>query len=118
MLTWFDANKIIVNSEKFLALIFEKRQDHANMHILIDTQNVKAEPSAKLLGAEIDGKLNFSLDIILSAMIRLKNYLSSSARKLLINIYFMSDFSYYELVLIFSSFEFLKRIKYLQERVL
>lgn len=64
------------------------------MQILVDAQNIKAVSSVKLLGMEIDDNLNFNLHISnicksvadqLIAMIRLKNYRSFVARKLLIN---------------------------------
>ena len=39
---WFHANKIILNPDKFNALIIDKkRQDHTSRQISIDTQNLK-----------------------------------------------------------------------------
>ena len=101
IVAWFETNKMIVNPDKFQALIIEKRQDHTNIHISIDTQNVKAAPSVKLLGVEIDGKLNFNLHM-LSAMTRLKKYLRFGARKLLISSYFTSNFNYCQSTPIFA----------------
>ena len=60
-MNWFDTNKMIFNAGKFqLIVIYKKRQDHIKETFDIGDKVVKASPSVKLLGVQIDDKLNFS----------------------------------------------------------
>ena len=60
-MNWFDTNKMIFNAGKFqLIVIYKKRQDHLKETFDIGDKVVKASPSVKLLGVQIDDKLNFS----------------------------------------------------------
>ena len=57
---WFRENMMIVNPDKFQAIIID-RKDQQNNHtsIKINDINSKSENSVRLLGLEIDKKLNF-----------------------------------------------------------
>ena len=47
---WFKKNKMVVNPDKFQAIISDKRKrDHTDKHITVDNQQTKIVPSAKLL---------------------------------------------------------------------
>ena len=80
---WFKNNKMIINPDKFQAILLDKRKsDHTNEIILVDDQNIKVVSSVELLGIQIDDKLNFNLHISnicrsaanqLNAFIRLLN---------------------------------------------
>ena len=73
--------------------------------------------SVRLLGIQLDDKLNFSLHVSnicksaanqLSALIRLNNFLCFEGKRVLINSYFMSNFNYCPLVWMFSNATSLK----------
>ena len=85
-INWFRDNNMIVNPDKFQAILLDKRNSdlHLNENITIDKENIKVVPNVKMLGVHIDSKLNFNLhiDIIckyasnqLNALVRLKRYL-------------------------------------------
>ena len=61
---WFKTNKMIVNPGKFQSIIIDKKkQDHAKETFEIGDKVIEASSSVKLLGGQIDDKLNFSLHI-------------------------------------------------------
>ena len=80
----------------------------------------------RLLGVQLDDKLNFSLHVSnicksaanqLSALIMLNN-LCFEGKRVSINTYFMSNFNYCPLVWMFSNARSLKKIENLQKRTL
>ena len=105
---WFQTNKMIVNPGKFQSIIIDKKkQDHTKEAFEIGDKVIEASHSVKLLGVQIDDKLNFNLHITnicrsaanqLNALIRLKQFLSFEAKKVLVNSYFYSNFNYCPLV--------------------
>ena len=125
---WFEANKMIVNPGKFQSIIIDKKkQDHTKETFEIGDKVIEASPSVKLLGVQIDDKLNFNLHITnicrsaanqLNALIRLKQFLSFEAKKVLVNSYFYSNFNYCPLVWMVSSAKSLNKIESLQKRAL
>ena len=128
VIDWFKNNKIIVNPDKFQAILLEKRKrDHTNQRIVVDNQIIKMVSSVELLRIQIDDKLNFNLRISnicrcvtnqLNAWIRLKWFLALKRKRILINSYFMTNFNYCPLVWLFSSASSLKRIENLQKGAL
>ena len=81
----------------------------------------------KLLGLQLDDKLNFNLHISnicksaanqLNALIRLKKFMNFEEKKILINSYFMANFNYCPLVWMLSNASSLKKIENLQKRAL
>ena len=48
---------MIVNANKFQAVIMGKRRDHTSENILIDQKNVKVLSTIKLLGVQLDDNL-------------------------------------------------------------
>ena len=98
---WFETNKMIVNLGKFQSIIIDKKkQDHKKETFEIGDKVIEASPLVKLLGVQIDDKLNFNLHITnicrsaanqLHALIR--QFLSLEAKKLLVNNYFYSNFN-------------------------
>ena len=82
IIDWFKNNKMIVNPDKFQAILLDKRKSgHTNQRIAVDNQNRKVVSFVELLGNQIDDKLNFSLHLSnicrsavnqLNALIRLK----------------------------------------------
>ena len=64
IIDWFKNNKMIVNPDKFQAILLDKRKsDHKNQRIVVENQNIKVLSSVELLGIRIDDKLNFNLHI-------------------------------------------------------
>ena len=124
---WFKMNKMIVNPDKFQAKVLnKKRSDLTNTNFPVDNQVIKSVSSVKLLGIQIDDKLNFNLHISkickfvanqLNALIRLKQFLSFHAKEVLINSYIISNFNC-PLVWMFSSTQSLDKIENLQKRAL
>ena len=110
---WFKMNKMIVNPDKFQAIVLnKKRSDLTNTNLQVDIQVIKSVSSVELLGIQIDDKLNFNPHISkicksaanqLNALIRLKQFLSFHAKEVLISSYIISNFNYCPLVWMFSS---------------
>ena len=84
-INWFRDNSMIVNRDKFQAILLDKRNSHLHLHenITIDKENIKVVSNVKMLGVHTDSKLNFNLhiDIIckaasnqLNALVRLKRF--------------------------------------------
>ena len=117
-----------VNPSKFRAIIFDKpKGNHANRTINVNQKKIKAVAKVKLLRIEIGDKLNFNHHISnicksasnqLNALIRLKHLLGFKERKVLVNTYVMSNFSYCSLSWNFFSAQSLNKIENLQERAL
>ena len=64
IIDWFKNNKMIVNPDKFQAILLDKRKsDHKNQRIAVENQIIKVLSSVELLGIRIDDKLNFNLHI-------------------------------------------------------
>ena len=122
---WFKMNKMIVNPDKFQAIVLnKKRSDLTNTNFQVDNQVIKSVSSVELLGIQIDDKLNLNLHISktfksaanqLNALKRLKQFLSFHAKEILINSYIISNFNYCPLVSMFSSTQSLNKIENLQK---
>ena len=94
---------MIVNSEKFQAIILNKqKRDYSNETIEFDNKIIETVSSVRLLDVQLDDKLNFSIHVSnicksatnqLSALIRLNNFLCFGEKRVLINSYFMSIFN-------------------------
>ena len=103
-INWFKDNHMIVNPGKFKAIIFDKRKgNHTNQIINIDQKEIKGVSKVKLLGIEIDDKLNLNYHMTniyksasnqLTALIRLKHLLKFEERKVLVNTFLSSNFNY------------------------
>ena len=118
---------MIINPDKFQAIVLDKKKSNlTNIPLTVDNQTIKSVPSVELLGIHLDDKLNFNLHISnicrsaanqLNALIRLKNYLSFNAKRVLINSYIISNFNYCPLVWMFSTAKSLNKIESLQKEL-
>ena len=127
-MNWFNENKMIINPGKFQPIIIDKRkQDHTNEIFKIGSKEIKVVSQVKLLGIEIDNKLNFEHHINytcklptnqLNALIRLKRFLVFQERKVLVNSFIISNFNYCTLVWMFASSKCLTKIENLHKREL
>ena len=121
VIKWFKDNKMIVNPGMFQAIILDKKKtNHTQETIKIDNKAVKVRSSVKLLGAQIDTELNFSLHIAnvcrsaanqLNTLIRLRKFLGFKEKKVLISSYLYSNFNYCPLVWMFSHAKSLKKVE-------
>ena len=92
---------MIVNPDKFQAIIINRRNQQNNpTSIKINDKSVNSDNSVRLLGLEIDSKLNFEKYITqlckksagqLNALCRLKLFLNTNQRKILMNSFVYSN---------------------------
>ena len=121
-------NEIIVNPEKILPILLDKRKsDLTNLQININDKAIKSVSSVKLLGITMDDKLNINLHIgnicrsvvnQQNALIRLKPFLNFKVKQVLINSYILLNINYYPLVWMFGSVKSANKIESLQKRTL
>ena len=113
-LNFFNENKMIVNP-------------HTNEISKIGSKEIKVTSQVKLLGVEIDDKLNFGQHINcickspgnqLNALIRLKRFLGFQDKKVLVNSFVLSNFNYCTLVWMFANSKSLSIIENLPKRAL
>ena len=125
---WFTENKMIINPEKFQAIIIDRKgQENNPKELNIDGKAIKSEHTVKLLGLEIDSKLKFESHISnlckksagqLNALSRLNSFLGYEERKVLINSFIYANFNYCPLVWHFCSKKSLNKIETIQKRAL
>ena len=121
---WFSSNKTIVNPDKFKSVILTKnKSDDVPTGLSIGTDIVSIEKSVKLLGIQLDNRLNFNLHVNasckstssqLNALVRLNKFLSFEQKKVLVNSFILSNFDYCPLVWFISSAKSLKKVGNLQ----
>ena len=59
---WFTKNEMIINPDKFQAIILDKKKSNlTNVPLTIVNQTIKSVPSVELLGIRLDDNLNFNL---------------------------------------------------------
>ena len=122
---WFKLNEMIVNPDKFQAIIVKKNAKIKDSYPLkINDQIINSENSVKLLGIEIDNKLSFDKHIStlskkasnqLNAIGRIQKYMGFKEKEVLINSFVYSNFNYCPLVWHFCSSKSMNKI---QERAL
>ena len=54
---------MVVNPDKRLVILDKRKSDHTNERFSVDNQQIKVVSSVKLLGLQLDDKLNFNLRI-------------------------------------------------------
>ena len=93
---------MIVNPDKFQAMLLEKRNENNQSCLKINNQTIKTTNCVKLLGINIDSKLNFDSHISdlckLNALNRLRVYIGNKEMEILINSFIYSNFNYCPLV--------------------
>ena len=118
VIDWFKINKMVVNPDKFQAIILDKRKrDHTDEHITVANQQIKVVSSVKLCHLHISHICKSAANQ-LNALIRLKKFINFEEKKILINSYFMANFNYCPLVWMLSNANSLKKIANLQKRAL
>ena len=124
---WFRENEMVVNSDKFQAIILNRKETQAAQKLISDNKEIKTTNSIKLLGININDQLKFNEHILilcstaamqLNALSRLQKYMGKSEKEAIINNFILSNFNYCPLVWHFSSCEPIKKIKKIQKRCL
>ena len=124
---WFRKNKMVVNSDKFQAIILNRKEAQVTHKLIIDNKEIKTKNSIKLLGINIDDQLKFNEHISilcskaavqLKALSRLRKYMGKSEKEAIINSFILSNFNYCSLVWHFSSCESIRKIEKIQKRCL
>ena len=115
------------NSEKFQAIILNRKVAQAAHKLIIDNKEIKTTNSIKLLGINIDDQLRFNEHISilcseaamqLNALSRIQKYMGKSEKEAIINSFILSNFNYCPLVWHFSSCETIRKIEKIQKRCL
>ena len=123
---WLDANQMIANADKFKSIIVKKPSMKIDdFNITVGNQEIKPSSSVKLLGVDIDNKLNFRKHIKtlcrkagakLNAIKRLGSYLKEKDRKLLVTAHVTSQFNYSSIVWHFGGLTEVHKMEKLHER--
>ena len=117
---WFPANHLVVNAGKCHLLTSSKINN-----IAISNINVSSEQKVKLLGINLESRLNFDYHVntLLNkankkyhALARICNYMNTNKRRVVIKTFIKSQFSYCPLVWIFHSRTMNNRINTLYEK--
>ena len=118
---------MFVNPDKFKAFVIDKKRRNYTYEKLISNEDIQIVPSVKLLGITIDDHSNFNERISSicksatnqqNALVRLKTFLGSNERKVLVNSFVLSNFNYVPLVWFVSSSTSLRKIENLHKRAL
>ena len=105
---WFRDNSMIVNPEKFQAIIIDRKNQKNNpQKLTIDEKVITSSENVTLLGSGVDSKLNFDEDVStlcnksagqLNALCRIGHLIRLEERKTLINSFIYANFNYCPLV--------------------
>ena len=119
---------MIVNADKFKAVIVKRSSDMCNQYTLnIDGNQVTPEKSVKLLGINIDNKLSFDEHLSslckkasnqLNVIGRLHRDLGFKEKEVLINSFAYANFNYCPLIWHFCSAKSVREIEQIQTRAL
>ena len=91
---WFRENEMVVNSDKFQAIVLNRKEAQAAHKLIIDNKEIKTTNSIKLLGININDHLKFNEHISilcssaamqLNGLSRLQKYLGKSEKEAIIN---------------------------------
>ena len=127
-INWFKNNEMLVNPNKFQAIVFKKDSNLENeIQLKIDGKEIKTSKTVKLLGVTIDEKLNFEDHVSslckkaaaqLNALGRIQHYLGQKQKESIINSFIYSNFNYCPLVWHFCPAKSVFKIEKIQERAL
>ena len=105
---WFANNQMKANPDKCHLL----KSSSDKVSICVDNYNIKSSKCEKLVGIKVDNRLNFNTHVDkickkagqkLNALLRVTPCMNYSKRRMLLNAFFISQFSYCPLVWIFHS---------------
>ena len=102
---WFKQNQMIVNPDKFEAIVLGRHKQKEKINLNINGAEIKGQNS--VIGVEIDNELNFNnhISIIckkarnkINAISRIQSFLVQKEKEALVNTFVYSDFNYCLLV--------------------
>ena len=100
---WFRKNEMVVNSDKFQAIILKMKAVQTTHKLIIDNKGIKRTNSIKLQGIDIDDQLKFNEHISilcskaamqLNALSRLQTYMGKSEKEAIFNSFIFSNFNF------------------------
>ena len=127
VIKWFTDNGMQANADKFQFMVISPHDDATHSLKLNDNTVLQSEKQVKVLGVEIDSKLNFSMHISamckkaarqLNALARISRYLDVSSRQIIYNSFIASNFNYCPLVWHFCGVTNSNKVEKIQERCL
>ena len=104
LLEWYESNYLKPNPDKLHLLLSDKGDNYS---ILIGTEVILNSMDEKILGVYFDNKLNFNTHLTklckkasqkLHALARVSNVMSINQRKMIMNAFIRSQFSYCPLI--------------------
>lgn len=126
-LDWLKFNQMLANPSKFQTIFLTSSKGHIKADLDIDGKTIESEGSVVLLGIEIDDKLKFDSHIShlnekaggqLNSLYRFNRYLHPFTRKLSVNSFILSNFSYCPLIWHFCSAKSKNNIELVKKRAL
>ena len=124
LIKWYESNYLKPNPDKWHQLLSVLREDTS---IKISNDLISNSTDEKILGVSFDNKLNFNIHITklckkaahkLHALARISNFMSLNQRKLIMNAFITSQFSYCPLIWMMHSRSLNARINRIHERAL
>ena len=126
---WFHRNSMIVNPDKFKAIVLTKaRQDTSGISVSLRDHCITSEESVSLLGITIDCRLSFDKHVSklckkvafqLSALKMLRPFTENEkTHRILVQAFVLSNFNYCPLVWYFTTTNQLQKIERIQQRAL
>ena len=126
-INWFKQNEMIVNPDKFQAMVLGRHKQKETINLAINGAEIKGKNPVTLLGVEIDNELNFNNHISnickkagnkINAISRIQSFLGQKEKEALVNTFVYSNFNYCSLVWHFSTKKSTNKIEKIQERCL
>ena len=121
---WFVSNEMIVNLDKFQAIVVKRNNKMKYSYSPnINQEVINSENSVRLLGVEIDNKISFEKHIStlvkkasnqLNAISRIQKFMGFKEKEILLNSFVYSNFNYCPLVWHFCSAKSVKKIEKIQ----
>ena len=125
---WFKENMMIVNPDKFQSMILDKKdKNNESLELDICGYKIRTSESVKLLGIDIDNKLNFDNHVSnlckrasmqLNAIYRLSQFMGRKELGIMIISFVYANFNYCPLIWHFCSCQSSNKIEQIQKRCL
>ena len=127
MLKWCRLNYLRANLEKFQFIVFQSKMLELVPCITINDMEIHPQKCVRLLGIQLDDKLNFNEHICilcrkagrqLSILARLSKKLSPNAKSIMFHTFLLCHFNYCQAVWHFCSIRDMKKAEKIQHRAL
>ena len=128
MMDWFVKNLLAADPTKFQTMLLcGKNKKVDDLNIMVENTKLESTSSIKVLGVNIDSKLNFNDHVCymcteagrqLNVLLRLKSSLDYDNRMVIYKSVIISYFSYCPMVWLFTSKSSLFRLENIQKRAL